>query len=111
MLSNAVLNRQVDAVAGMLNGGSLLIYGDQLLARLTFSTPAFRPAADGMALAYPIAPEQAARRGVGTRYECVAVSGDVVISDVVGPDFAVTNPIRDEMRVECLAFTLRGRNG
>lgn len=106
---------QLKAVAALLNGGALALYGEDAepLARLTFADPAFHAPADGTCEAYPLVPDvSAARAGDATVFQCLTARGDLVCAGSVGhadADLILTDTtIYPGTRVEIDSFHLEG---
>jgi len=110
--SRLAINRQVDAVASMLDGGYLTIYGqdDQVsLAQLRLASPAFASAVDGVAVAHPMTPETDGRAGDAHSYR---------LTDALGPRPArkqvpywdrIPITARGDLRVPAIISDSRGR--
>ncbi len=93
--STAAQNASVNAIAALLNGGTMRIYdgvqpasaddgigGATLLAEIGFGNPAFGAAVDGVATANAMTPDADANAtGVATWYRCVAADGITVVHD------------------------------
>lgn len=83
--SDAAVNAEADAVCRLLNAGSLeLLDGPTRVARLTFHDPAFHPASDGIALAYPVTPDTDTQPGTVTQFRACRANGTPVFSGSVG---------------------------
>ena len=94
-LTNAVATAAADVVVDLLDGGYLRIYdGTQpasadtaittqtLLAELTFGTPAFGAAANGIATANAITADASANAtGTATWFRCLKSDGTTVVFD------------------------------
>ena len=93
-LANATANTGANAEAALFNGGFLDIYdgaqpatadtaiGAQVkLVRLTFSSPAFAPAATGVLIANPITQGIASATGTAGWYRVLKADGTTVIAD------------------------------
>lgn len=101
-LSNAGANAAADAVLALLDGGKLRLYDgtqptdadtpittQQLLAELTFNTPAFAAAVDGIAAANPITADPSAPgSGTATWFRAVTAGGATVFDGSVGTSSA-----------------------
>jgi hypothetical protein len=86
-LTTLAANAAADAVAALLDGGSLCVYGDagELLAKLAFGGTAFRRATGGVCVALPITPEpDAPASGRAASYRCLTRSGIAVFSGTAG---------------------------
>lgn len=123
-LSNAGVNAAVDALAALLNGGTLRIYdGAQpatadtavgvqaLLAELTFGSPAFGAAVAGVATANPITKDSAANAtGTAAWFRAVTSGGAAVFDGSVGASGADLNlstvAIQQNAEVSVTAFTI-----
>ena len=102
-LSTAAANASVDAVARLLSGGSLRIYGaprpvdadspasGDLLVELSFSEPAFGPASNGGAVANPILATVATGTGEAAWFRAVGASGQAVFDGKVGTDLILAS--------------------
>jgi len=89
-------NAAADAVCRQLDGGQLQFYDGVRpascearvtrapLATLTFSTPAFAPARDGMAVSRPLSATWATRAGRLTWWRAVSATGAPVCDGMVG---------------------------
>lgn len=86
MLSDLAANAAADAVAALLNGGTLCLYdrADTLLAELGFGAKAFGKAEGGVALARGLAPDTALANGAPAWYEARTARGQVVVSGTAG---------------------------
>lgn len=90
MLSELAVNASADAVARLLDGGTLALFdaADRLLATLRFSRPAFSPARAGVASARTIEPDpDAAASGTAAWYRLSTARGETVLEGTAGgPD-------------------------
>jgi hypothetical protein len=96
-LSHPAANAAADAVCSQLGSGFLRIYdgtrpasanspitSQTLLAELTFGTPAFSGAVDGIALATPITPTTALATGTASWFRAVTSGGTTLFDGTVG---------------------------
>jgi hypothetical protein len=97
-VSRAVLNAQADALALMLDGGSLCIYdgvqpvdadeevsSQTMLAELGFGSPAFKPAVDGELVSNPMTPDKdAAATGTPSWFRCYSSDGSAILDGSAG---------------------------
>ena len=122
-LSDATANAEANAVAALLNSGTLLIYnGSQpanantavtsqtLLATLTFGATAFGSAVGGVATANAITPAStAAATGTASWFRCLTSGSAVVFDGTVGTsgcDLNInTTAIQQNAEVACTSFT------
>lgn len=111
-----VVNAQADALAMLLNGGSLRIYdgtqpatadeavGSQtLLAELQFAATAFQPAEDGVIVSNPLTSEKdAPATGKATWFRCVALGGQAVLDGSVGESGCNLNLANVNIQQHCI---------
>jgi hypothetical protein len=127
--SNAAVSVKADALAAMLNGGTLKIYdGTQpatadtavgaqvLLATLTFGNPAFGSAVNGVATANAITSDSDAdATGTATWCRALKSDGSVVCDGSVGTASAnlILNTVSIVIHaaVSCSAYTLTEQKG
>jgi hypothetical protein len=96
---NAVArNAAADAVVGLLDGGNILFQtaGDAQVAELTFGTPAFGAASNGVATANAITPDTSTIAGTITKFQVRTSANAVVFSGTVtavggGGDITLTS--------------------
>lgn len=111
-----VVNAQADALAMLLNGGSLRIYdgtqpatadeavGSQtLLAELQFAATAFQPAEDGVIVSNPLTSEKdAPATGKAAWFRCVALGGAAVLDGSVGESGCNLNLANVNIQQHCI---------
>lgn len=93
-LSDTAANAEANALAALMNGGTICLYtgtqpatantglsGNTLLATLTFGNPAFGSAAAGVITANAIASGTAVATGTATWYRIYESNGTTVVMD------------------------------
>jgi hypothetical protein len=113
-LENNARNAACDAIVDLLDGGTIEIQGadNTVLAVLTFGTPAFGAASNGVATAEAITQDSSAdATGTAAKFVCKASGGTAVFSGTVtasggGGDMElVTTSITATQPVQITSFT------
>lgn len=97
-LSTLARNAAANAVADLLDGGNILFQtsADAEVAELTFGTPAFGDAVNGVATANAITPDTSTIAGTITKFQVRTAADAVVLSGTVtaaggGGDIVLTS--------------------
>jgi len=88
VFSDYARDARANAGARTLDGGSLRLLawdGVEVLAVVRFASPAFEPAAGGVALAHPMEPVPGLADGTPERWQCWTADGRLVVAGLVGP--------------------------
>ena len=83
---NVALNAAADAIAALLDGGTLQFQtsADAETATVAFGNPAFGAAVAGVATANAITPDSSAAGGVTTKFVCRTSAAALVVAGTAG---------------------------